>query len=372
MSRYLDLSWSEAKAAHFPAWRDLVARNGFNPSLLPDWMECAQAVSEDRPDWRVFLEFDQSETLTGVIPYFIHETSLLGIRARTVELGGNLVSYHQEIISADGQKNLLREFMERVRGWDLMRMFNIAAEGGTARAVSELAGEEGCLHVLHPGESSPYLAIAGKWEDYLSTKSKRHRYRLRKQEKSLLEEPDWVLKWFEGEEGCDGLLADMLKIEAGSWKASAGMDIPGRPAELEYHGRLLPMLAKEGMLLANVLYMNGEPAAYGLCYRWNAAIGQMKTSYQERFGEDSPGALVLLSMLRRAFDEGCEEFDFLGDEMGHKTIWDTESRRHVSILLFGSTLKGRMLGLVKQLQNRLRLRDSRDADEGEVNGRSAA
>ncbi|NNM81298.1 MAG: GNAT family N-acetyltransferase [Burkholderiales bacterium] len=372
MRRYLDLSWNEAKEAHFSAWRDLVAGNDFNPSLLPGWMQCARAVSDDRPDWRVFLEFDEREMLTGVIPYFLHEIRLMGIRARAVELGGNLVSYHQEIISAGGQKNLLREFMALVRGWDLMRMFNIAAEGKTATVVSELAGEKGCLHLFHPGESSPYLPIAGKWEDYLSTKSKRHRYRLRRQEKSLQEEPDWVLKWFEGEEGCDDLLADMLKIEAGSWKASAGMDIPGRPAELEYHCRLLPMLAKEGMLLANVLYMKGEPAAYGLCYRWNAAIGQMKTSYQERFREDSPGALVLISLLRRAFDEGCEEFDFLGDEMEHKTIWDTESRRHVSILLFGSTLKGRMLGLAKQLQRRVGKRDFRDANQGGTNGRSAA
>lgn len=310
MNRYLDLSWDEAKAVHFSAWRDLVAGTDFNPSLLPDWIECALASTGEVVELRVFLELDHGGALTGVLPYFIHETRIMGIKARTLELGGNLVSYHQEIIASGGPMNILWKFLEQVQGWDLVRMLNVPVDGETEKAAKALAGEMRMMHVLYPGESSPYMVVNGKWDDYISSKSKRHRYRLRKQEKSLQEEPDFELKWFEGEEGCDNLFEDILKIEAGSWKTSAGMDIPSRPFELEYHRSLLPMMGREGMLLAIVLYVKGEPAAYGLCYRWNTRIGQMKTSYQEKFGASSPGALVLLSMLRRAFDEGYEEFDF--------------------------------------------------------------
>lgn len=62
----------------------------------------------------------------------------------------------------------------------------------------------------------------------------------------------------------------------------------------------------------------------------------------------------------------------MGDEMQHKTIWDTVSRQHVSILLFGTTLRGRMLGLAKHMLARVRRNDFQDAFEEKKDGGSAA
>ena len=350
--RYIDLSWEEALSGHGAAWRGLVETADLNPSLLPDWMACGLA-SLDRPAaLRAFVGLDSRGALEGVLPYYRHEIRMNGLRVRAVELGGNPVSYHQEIPSVRDPGELLEHFLAQPDDWDMLCMINLGVGGPTWLAARKAAGTHGLPLIALPGESSPFMTLEGGWEDYLGTKSKKHRYRLRKQEKLLFGSPGLRMEWFESH--CEGLLDAMLRIESGSWKASAGMDIPGRPHELRYHRRLLPMLVERRLLLANVLYSGGEPAAYGLCYRWNGRIGQLKTSFQEKFAEWSPGALVLMATLRRAFDEGCREFDFLGDEMPHKTIWDTRTRAHETLMIFGPSKKGRLLGGLKGMLARAR------------------
>jgi CelD/BcsL family acetyltransferase involved in cellulose biosynthesis len=156
------------------------------------------------------------------------------------------------------------------------------------------------------------------------------------------------LRWFEGPQDTSDLLRDILDIEAGSWKVAAGMDIPSRPMERRYHEQLLPMLSREGLLLANVLYIGGAPAAYNLCYRWNGRIGHLKTSFSNAFADLSPGAMAFEATLRRAHDEGAQEFDFLGAEMGHKLWWSTDARPHTTWLLCSRSLRGRWAGWLKR------------------------
>lgn len=344
-----DLPWVDAKNQYGEPWKNLVQSADINPSLLPDWIECAADAAGIVQSLRVFLATDAGEII-GIIPYYVHIQSMMGLPVKIVEFAGNIISYHQEIITRSQHKELLASFLQHpaVQGWDMMCLSGVQMGGVTQQIIAELVTQFSLTLIAYPGESSPYMTIDGSWEEYINKKSKKFRYKIKKREKELCTSSDFSIRWFESQKESAYLLADVLKIEAASWKVKSNMDITGRPMELRYHERLLPMMGRESLLFANVLYIRSEPAAYNLCYRWNQRLGQIKTSFDDKFRELSPGALVLESALRRAFSDGYREFDFLGDVMRHKMTWSTASRSHETFFLFGCGAKARTLGLLKK------------------------
>lgn len=344
-----DLPWVDAKIQYAKAWKNLLQSADINPSLLPDWVECAADAAGVIEVLRVFVATDNEEVV-GIIPYYICIKPMMGLPVKMLEFAGNIISYHQEIIARNRHKELLASFLRHpaVQGWDVMCLSNVQTGSVTQQTVAELATQWGLTLIVYPGESSPYMMINGSWEEYIAKKSKKFRYKIRKREKDLFASSEAAICWFESPQESIKLLADVLKIEAASWKVNADMDITGRPIELRYHERLLPMMGRESLLFANILYIQGEPAAYNLCYRWNQRLGQIKTSFDDKFRELSPGALVLESALRRAFNDGYHEFDFLGDVMRHKMAWSTHSRSHETFFVFGPRVKARTIGFLKK------------------------
>jgi CelD/BcsL family acetyltransferase involved in cellulose biosynthesis len=205
-----------------------------------------------------------------------------------------------------------------------------------------------------PGDVSPYLPIDCSWEAYLGQKDKKFRYKLRQRRKFVEQDPRCRLTWYRDPTDAERLLADIVQIEARSWKARAGIDIPSNPVELQYHRVLLPFLAQQGWLDANVLYIEDQPAAYNLCCSYKGWVGQLKTSFDEKFAELSPGTAVIDASIERAFGQQAREFDFLGDAGGHKLAWTSHTRTHADYFLYAPRLRPRLIGWLKTLKNRFR------------------
>lgn len=101
----------------------------------------------------------------------------------------------------------------------------------------------------------------------------------------------------------------------------AGSRTAARDQELNHHRLPLPVLAREGALLASVLYRPARPIAHSLCCHYGRRIGRRKTSCDQKFESLSPGAYVVDVLVEGAFDLKAREFDFLGDAAPHKLAW---------------------------------------------------
>jgi CelD/BcsL family acetyltransferase involved in cellulose biosynthesis len=209
---------------------------------------------------------------------------------------------------------------------------------------------------VRPGHISPYLSIHGDWDQFISSKNKKFRYKVRTGITDLQAAGTVSERWFDTAAATEEFLTDMLSIEAHSWKAPVGMAVRAQEMEHEYYRLLLPFLAAQRALQANVMYLDSIPVAYSLCYLSHGRARQLKTSFDERFASLSPGAVAHQHSIKRAFEIGATEFDFLGDVMSHKNQWATAVREHESIYLFLPNWRGRIVGRARQLVHRLRTR----------------
>jgi CelD/BcsL family acetyltransferase involved in cellulose biosynthesis len=332
------------------AWIHAIDSAGLNPSLAPGWLEVAAGSLGRYDESFIYYECQPNHALSGVVPYLVRERRMAGMRMSVLELGSNLVSNHPELVTADDNAGLLRRFLDAAPRWDVFHASGIPMDGPTAAAIASVAKQLRVPLQVVPADVSPYLPIVGTWQEFLAGQNKKFRYKQRRRKELLQRRPDLELKWYSETADFGTLLKDMLLVEEHSWKVESNIDIASIPAEREYHRRLLPFLAAEGMLLANVLHLEQAPVAYSLCCHRNGWIGQLKTSFDQKHAAWSPGAIVIGASVEKAFDLGAREFDFLGDSAQHKLAWTTHARAHAGYFLFAPRPAPRLLGMLKTLR----------------------
>lgn len=356
MHNIIDLEFQEATKAYGDEWCRLVDAGDINPSLLPGWIECVARAFKCINEYRVFMLTDvASKNIIGIIPYYVKQRPAYGIKFKSMEFGGNLVSYHQEIISQDCQTVVFKEFLnytQTTQQWDLLTINNLDVSGESFKAIVAHAQSHGLPQTAYANEKSPYLILAEDWNSLLASKVKKFRYKVNKREKDLQANEDWHIRWFETAADCDQLLQEIFYLEERSWKSDSNMAITGRATEKEYYEYLVPYLAQQKMLFASVFYIGNIPAAYNLCYKFKHKVGQIKTSFNDEHKDLSPGSIVIEDALRNCYAEGITEFDFLGDVMPHKMLWTKDVREHQDVTLYARKFWPYLLGSLRKLKSR--------------------
>ncbi len=357
------VDWQALTPALMAEWRALLQGGDLHLSLSPEWVSAAAAAHGRLGDVRFFIGHSEG-TLFGVIPFMVERIRICGVRLTALQLAGNIVSYHHELVAPGREAELLEAWLAS-RDWDVFVARGLNKGGASARAIAEVGRRRGSYLVRLPGERSPYIPITSSWEDFLASQSRNFRSNLTRKERRLAAAGMVEERWFRSGADVADLLDCMLTVEAGSWKANAGIAIGGRPAERDYYRLLLPLLADSGHLAANALYLDGTPVAYHLCYSCRGRVGNLKTSFQEPFQELSPGAVVIARAIRKAFEEGAREFDFHGGSHAHKLLWTQCAREHETLFLFSRSVKACAVGAVKTVT---RFIASRRGDPGEMRG----
>jgi len=359
MSRRADLevqefSLDEAARRFGSAWHALLAAEGLNISLAPEFLQASSASVGLREQIRVLVATRGAE-LAGALPFYMKTVRMRLLPMRMICLGGNLIAYHHEIAAAACAAELLTACLcDRSRQWDVFCAEAVTSDGPSAQAIRQVATSHHFVMVSYAGDAAPYLAIARTWDEFLRSKSSNFRYNLKRKEKALKAGGAIAERWFTSVDDVPELLRCMQEIESNSWKSAADIAVTSKHNELAYYEALIPFLARSGLLFANAIYLRDEPVAYHLCYRFNGVVGNMKTSFKESHSELSPGAVVIKSAIQRSFEQGAKEFDFLGDAQHHKLLWTDSVRKHDFHFLFSRSLRGRLVGTMKGLLQRWR------------------
>lgn len=346
------LSWSEALALLHDDWAELIRSTNTNPTMLPGWLDIVLKASTNNCPVYVMTMTSQGK-LEAVIPYFFSESKHFGLSFRVLKLLTNFVSYHAAIPTSAPQDQVVSELLNRAGTWHLFHAANLVDNGAAGRSVTSLARRERFNLQSYPVETSPYLPITSSWDDYLTSRNKKFRYKLRQREKTLRKTGPLSLISHRSASDVSGLIRDIVAIDNKSWKAKYHLDIGSRRHETQYYSALLPYLATLDALHADVLYYGELPIAYSLCCHWNSWFGQLKTSFDEEFSHLSPGSIVIDSSIKAAFDQKATEFDFLGDTDHHKRAWTEHARKHNDYFVYSRSNRSRALYALKQAKRTL-------------------
>lgn len=344
------LKWDVALQTEKHAWCEMLLRRGFNPTLHPDWLNFT--LRSWSLDHNACVAVIRDRTTTrAIIPFVVRRRTLLGLPCRVLEPCSNVFSYHAEILADDALASLEILLSDpRIPPWDVFRAVNIVADGPSSQAITSLAKLGRNRLSTREGESSPYLIIDQDWDSFLRKRAKKLRANVTRSERLMKEAGESGMSWYEAGSDTRPLLRDMLEIESRSWKLGAGVAVVAGTPQHSYYEKLLPWLSANG-IMANVLYVKDQPAAYTLCATWRGWVGQLKTSFVDEYRD--AGSRVIHSSLQRAFDKGFCEYDFLGDAAPHKLRWADRVRMHVDYWLFAPHTRATLLAAIKKQSDRV-------------------
>jgi CelD/BcsL family acetyltransferase involved in cellulose biosynthesis len=180
-------------------------------------------------------------------------------------------------------------------------------------------------------EVSPYLLLPGSWDELLGSISKNLRHKWRRNRRALDQDGRLVMRTTRDEADVERDLDVFLQLEAAGWKGRAGTAILcDSRAELLYR-TFARAAARQGWLRLSILESQGTPvaAAYGCAFAGRAF--RLKSAFDERHADHSPGLVLLAEELERSIDEGLREYDFLGSAEFHKMRWGSETRNRITV-----------------------------------------
>lgn len=337
-------------------WKQLAIFLRANFSLLPGWTKIT-AESHGLLSHSEVVTVHKDDELVAILPLTVSCSRFFGIELKILELITNRISYHNVPISALSTPHLLDVLVDLAveRGAEAIRLEGVPSDSDFGKYVEENPITSHYEVVQITGSKSPYLPIRLNWTELLASKPKKFRYKVRKRAETMDVSTDLTMRWFKAPEDCAQLIESMRDIEGSSWKKDAGVSLFEREHENRYHLSLLPFLAANDAMFANVLYHGTKPIAYNLCCIWSGWVGQMKTSFNADHSDLSPGAIVIDHAIRHAIEIGANEFDFLGEKDQHKLAWTKNVRPHITYFIYvRSRIKGRIFGRLKNLRNRIR------------------
>ena len=284
-------------------------------------------------------------TLVAIAPFTISFRQGL----RIVELLGTGLSDYLDVIVTGSEHDvvglILDELLETPR-WDVTLFQTPESAVANPAALRRVAVERSLLVVDRPYEIAPFLAVAGRWDDFVKGKSKKFRYSLRERLARFNDTEGASFRRLEGTAVDGELAAPMWQVEQQSWKSHAGTAMMHSAEVREFYRSILTAFGKKGWANVWLAYIGDRPVAYVLTFIFAGRTYLYTLSFDSAFNRLAPGMLLLQESIRTAFDEGSTEYDFLCGDEPYKDRW-TESRRRVAqTVLMRRTPRGWVGGLV--------------------------
>ena len=316
-------------AAVVSAWDDLADRTGAAPFSYPGWLlpwaEFAGARLEALTVWR-------GARLAGVLPVIRSRRHL-----RTP------ADWHTPWLEAVHEdRTALEALAADLAATRLSRItvdFVLADEATAAASAAALAAA-GYRLFPRPRLESPFLAVGGAWADYLRTLSTHRRAELRRRGRRLEAAGRVTREVHDGSHGLPGLLEEAFAVEAAGWKGQRSTAIVSDPAVEHFYRRIADWGKQRGWLRLAFLRLDGRPLAFDLAFESGGRHYLLKTGYDPAFTALSPGLLLRLHMLERAFALGLESYEFCGAAEPWKLEWAPATRQVLAIEAFAPAAAG--------------------------------
>jgi CelD/BcsL family acetyltransferase involved in cellulose biosynthesis len=210
----------------------------------------------------------------------------------------------------------------------------IAADGALLQTFKSAARGRGQLLQFN-ASGSPFVRIAGSWDEYLQTLSSRRRQDYRRARRSL-ERVGKVEVEIRAPQpaAVEAGMAEAMQVEAASWKGRGGSAMLTNSRLKDFFLQLATRLARQGQLRLCFLRLDGAAIAMQIGALHAGRWWVLKIGYDERWAEHSPGIQLMWDVLRDAFEQRLSSFEMLGSAEPWLTIWTREQRTYRTLAFY--------------------------------------
>jgi CelD/BcsL family acetyltransferase involved in cellulose biosynthesis len=274
------------------------------------WWETRGGGEWPLADELALVSAREGPDLVGLAPLFLHKQE----NKRSLYLLGSreICDYLDLIV----QPEKTGAFLEELAGfmaspafpnWDMLVLHNLLQSSPTINPLEKAARKMGWSFSTECKKRSPYIQLPGNWEDYLSSIDKKQRHEIRRKMRRAEKKSD--LHWFfvDGEKQIEGAIDDFLHLMSFDVEKAAFLTTCMR----EHMRRVLRWAFHEKILKLAFLEIQGQKAASYFCFHYQNRMLVYNSGFDPKFGEYSPGWVLLGDLLKWSNENHIVEFDFM-------------------------------------------------------------
>jgi CelD/BcsL family acetyltransferase involved in cellulose biosynthesis len=187
---------------------------------------------------------------------------------------------------------------------------------------------------------SPYIDLAGSWEEFEAALSRRRRANIRRRWRRLEERGEVTVELVDGTERLDAVLAEAYGIEAAGWKGEGGTAIASEHETESFYGALARWASERGWLRIWFLRLDGRALAFAYCLVQGGVLYGLKVGFEPDARPFAPGTLLTREMLVSAFADGLDRYELLGQPDPYKLDWTDDIHDLTRLQVFARSPSG--------------------------------
>ncbi len=296
------------------AWNDLMGRAVSAPIFMTVEYQKIWWQHFGRGNLHLIAVHADDGSLVGLAPLFVDgdELHFVGCVDVSDYLDFLIDRNHLETVYAAIVNHLSGEM---TAAWRTAYFCSLPCGSHTPELLVQLAQSQGWTASVRAEEVCPIITLPDSWEAYLAGLSKKQRHEIRRKIRKL--EAAAETRWQVIESPAELTDAHIETFVQLHRKSAREKDEFWDAAMLSFFRAVIRKFAEKGWLKFYFLEINGEPAASLLCFDYHNDILVYNSGFDaEKFGELSPGNVIISYSIRHAIELGRARYDFLrGDEV---------------------------------------------------------
>lgn len=207
------------------------------------------------------------------------------------------------------------------------------------------------FHPAHDLSEHWLMQLPKTWDEFLKSRSKKHRYWLKRLENILNKEfpGQWTMRRYSTSAEATEFAVAAETVASTTYHRSLGVGF----AFNNENSTRLELEAKSGRLRGYVLSINGEPAAFWYCTTFLKRLYLCSTGYLPAFRSYEVGTVLLMKVFQDHCGSEVDVVDFGLGEAGYKQRFGSEHFTEASYTLFAGSGRGRRLNAAHRLMRRV-------------------
>jgi len=327
-------------------WKDLLERVGNDSvSLTFEWFNAWwKAFGSDKVP--LIMVARENNKTVGIAPLMLMKRKLRWFPIREVSFVENDNSPSADFIIADKHDEFIGAVIERLiedaKIWDIISFNNIPKDSPTCSSLDKILKKNKLRHGVRPGLRSPFIKINTSWEEYYASRTKKFRKVLRNKVNRIAR-AGVTYRIVKIENDNKEATSTVYEISKNSWKARCGQSIVDSSSTKQFFDELTRISAQNRWLNIWLLFINDMPVAYEYHLRYGNKLYALRSDYIDEYEESSPGSILDMHIVQKAFEEGISEYDMCGTDNFYKMNWTNTVHEHAKYMIFQERIYGRIL-----------------------------
>jgi CelD/BcsL family acetyltransferase involved in cellulose biosynthesis len=168
---------------------------------------------------------------------------------------------------------------------------------------------------------SPYRS----WQNYLAAQSPRFRKTLRNIVKRMRKLGPSDVRRYQGKRAAE-VIEKLFSVANAGWKLAEGVAITRSTERCAFFKDLEEAVTSEGIRIV-ILEVDGQPVASETQVIDRAIVYALRSDYDERHADSSPGFFLQMEILKELFDSGFTEIQLRVGLAPYKSDWSEHRRQ---------------------------------------------